>query len=298
MWPAIFEEYFDHVGAPRLLQVGMGLAEKTPLGMGRSVSASVARRNIRRMAEQFIVGATPADAAAGLHRLWRSGSAFTVDLLGEKTVTEAEADRYACRVEDLLDTLVTASGGWAPDDLLEFDDLGRLPRVNISIKPTALASLYAPLTRDDGLAQAAARLRPVLRRAAEAGAFVNFDMEHYDVKDLTLQLFRDLLRSPASQGWMPASWCRPTCRDAYADLRELVTWSAGRPRPVTVRLVKGAYWDAETIAARANGWPVPVFAARSRRTPITNGVSVCCSTTTAVFAPPSARTTFARSPTR
>ena len=141
------EEYFDNVGAPRLLQVGVGLAERAR-GMGRSVSASVARRNIRRMAEQFIVGVGPSDAAAGLHRLWRAGSAFTVDLLGEKTVTEAEADGYAGRVRTLLDALVQASSGWAPDDLLEFDDLGRLPRVNVSIKPTALASLYAPLTRD------------------------------------------------------------------------------------------------------------------------------------------------------
>src|SRR5207302_8842480 len=33
----------------------------------------------------------------------------------------------------------------------------------------------------------------------------------------------------------------------------------GRAAPIGVRLVKGAYWDAETITSRAEGWPVPVF---------------------------------------
>src|SRR5439155_653740 len=83
---------------PRPLDLGVGLAERLPGGGG--ITASVARRNIRRMAEQFIVGTGPADAVNGLHRLWKQGSGFVVDLLGEKTVTETEADRYAGRVVD------------------------------------------------------------------------------------------------------------------------------------------------------------------------------------------------------
>src|SRR5688500_2788901 len=189
-------EYFEGSDAPRLLGLGVDVAEKVPFGIGDSISASVARRNILRMAEQFIVGAGPAEAVAGLHLLWRNGSAFTVDLLGEKTVTESEADRYAARVDELLRTLLDDTASWAPDDVLEFDDVGPLPRVNVSIKPTALASLYSPLTRADGLAQAKARLRPLLRLAASRNAFVYFDMEHYEVKDLTLQLFRELLDEP------------------------------------------------------------------------------------------------------
>ena len=73
-------------------------------------------------AEQFIVGDGPAAAVEGLHRLWRGGSAFTVDLLGEKTVTEVEADRYAARVDDLLRTLLAETEAWAPDDVLEHDE--------------------------------------------------------------------------------------------------------------------------------------------------------------------------------
>src|SRR5438034_2648518 len=144
------DEYFEGSEAPRLVDVGLGVADHVPFG--RSAAASVARRNIRRMAQQFIVGIDPPEAVAGLEGLWRLGSAFTVDLLGEKTVTEAEADRYAARVEELLRVLVAATAAWPPDDHLERDDLGPLPRVNVSVKPSALASLYSPLTRDDGLA--------------------------------------------------------------------------------------------------------------------------------------------------
>ena len=257
------DEYFEGADAPRVMELGIDLAERLPLG--DRVSAGVARRNIERMAQQFIAGATPAEAVPVLHRLWRQGSAFTVDLLGEKTVTEADADRYAARVEQLLRTLVDGTGAWAPDDHLERDDLGPLPRANISIKPTALASLYAPLTRAEGLAQARDRLLPLLTLAVDRGAFVWFDMEHYDVKDLTLELFRDLLDRPELADLQAGVVIQSYLKDARDDLAGLIAWasragSAPRTFPVGVRLVKGAYWDSETITAQAEGWPAPVFA--------------------------------------
>jgi RHH-type proline utilization regulon transcriptional repressor/proline dehydrogenase/delta 1-pyrroline-5-carboxylate dehydrogenase len=250
-------EYFDAGDAPRLVDLGVGLADHLP--GGGHLSASVARRNIRRMAQQFIVGSSPAEAAERLHELWRAGSAFTVDLLGEKTVTEAEADRYAARVDQLLATLLDATATWAPDDHLDRDDVGALPRTNLSIKPTALASLYSPLTGDLGLEQAKRRLRPILRKAAACGAFVYFDMEHYDVKDLTLRLFTELLDEPDMASVNAGIVIQAYLKDSIDDLARIIAWSSFRPVPVTVRLVKGAYWDAETVQAEAEGWPIPVF---------------------------------------
>ncbi|MGQ0521732.1 MAG: proline dehydrogenase family protein [Actinomycetota bacterium] len=261
------DEYFEGSDAPRVMELGIDLAERLPLGP--RVSAGVARRNIERMAQQFIVGTSPAEAVPGLHRLWRQGSAFTVDLLGEKTVTEADADRYAARVDELLRTLVDGTAAWAPDDHLERDDLGPLPRADISIKPTALASLYAPLTRDEGLAQARGRLLPLLALAAERGAFVWFDMEHYEVKDLTLELFRDLVTRPELASLQAGVVLQAYLKDARDDLADLIAWAAttcgpSRPGgPIGVRLVKGAYWDSETIVAQAEGWPSPVFARKA-----------------------------------
>ena len=262
------DEYFEGADAPRVMELGIDLAERMP--MGDRISAGVARRNIERMAQQFIAGPTPAEAVSVLHRLWRQGSAFTVDLLGEKTVTEADADRYAARVEELLRALVRGTASWAPDDHLERDDLGPLPRANLSIKPTALASLYSPLTRAEGLAQARARLLPFLRLAAEHGAFVWFDMEHYDVKDLTLELFRGLLDEPELAELQAGVVLQAYLKDSRDDLADLIAWAsspapggARRAHPVGIRLVKGAYWDSETITARAEGWPSPVYSRKA-----------------------------------
>ncbi|MBV6508163.1 MAG: 1-pyrroline-5-carboxylate dehydrogenase [Acidimicrobiales bacterium] len=255
------EEYFAEVDLPHSLELGIDAAHVLPFG--RSVEVAVARRNILRMAAQFIVGASPADAVAPLHQLWRHGSAFTIDLLGEKTVTESEADNYASRVTEMVDVLADATAEWHDDAHLERDDLGRLPRVNVSIKPTALTPKFTPLTSDLALAEARARLRPVLRAARDRDAFVNFDMEHYDVKDLTLRLFRSLLDEDEFADLDAGIAVQAYLRDSYRDLLELTRWSAQRKRPVTVRLVKGAYWDTETVLARAQHWHLPVFVDKS-----------------------------------
>ncbi|MDQ6726697.1 MAG: proline dehydrogenase family protein, partial [Actinomycetota bacterium] len=254
------DEYLHGPDVPRVLDVGLGVADHVP--MGKAAAAGLARRSITHVAEQFIVGQGPAQAVEGLRRLWDRGSAFTVDLLGEKTVTDADADRYAARVGELLDTLLAATAGWPADERLETDDAGPVARVNVSVKPTALAARYGPLTRADGLAEAKARLRPLLARAAAGGAYVHFDAEHYDVKDLTLQLFRDLLDEPELAGLDAGVVVQAYLKDARDDLADLIAWSAARARPVTVRLVKGAYWDTETVQAEAEGWPVPVFSSK------------------------------------
>jgi len=254
---AHLDDYFEGADVPKVLDLGLGIADHVPFGS--AAAAGLARRNISRVAEQFIIGKDPADAVAGLERLWRQGSAFTVDLLGEKTITEAEADRYAARVGELLSTLAQAVRSWPADDHLEADDLGPLARVNVSVKPTALASRYAPLTRADGLARAKARLRPILRQANDLGAFVHLDAEHYEVKDLTLQLFRELLCEPEFAEVEAGVVLQAYLTDSHDDLADLVAFSGARARPLTVRLVKGAYWDTETVIARAQGWPVPVY---------------------------------------
>src|SRR5438094_985564 len=146
------EEYFDGVEMPRALRLGLGLTERVPFGAG--ISAAAARRNVRRMARQLIVGAAPEDALPRLERLWRAGEASTVDLLGEHIVTEAEADRYAARVTAMLEALVSATRTWPAAPLLERDPWGLVPRVNVSVKPTALTPLFAPPTAAEGLAEA------------------------------------------------------------------------------------------------------------------------------------------------
>jgi RHH-type proline utilization regulon transcriptional repressor/proline dehydrogenase/delta 1-pyrroline-5-carboxylate dehydrogenase len=251
------EEYFEGVPVPAAVDLGLTAAAHVPFGA--RVTATVARRNIRRMARQLIAGADAASALARLARLWEQGEAATVDLLGEKTVSDDEADRYAARVADLLETLAAAAPRWPARPVLERDPWGPVPRVNVSVKPTALSPRFHPHTAEAAVADVTERLRPVLRRARELGATVHLDMEHRDVKDVTLELVRRLAEE-FPDGPQLGCVVQAYLRDSHDDLRALVAWSSEILRvPLQVRLVKGAYWDAETIESRAHGWPSPVY---------------------------------------
>ena len=140
--------------------------------------------------------------------------------------------------------------------------VGRAPRVDVSVKPTALSPLFAPLTGPEALDAAMARLRPVLDCARGGGATVHLDTEHDEAKDLGYELLRRMGGEyPDVQLGCVVQAYR---KDSFADLRDLVAWSATALRvPLRVRLVKGAYWDHEEIVAAAAGWPSPVFARKA-----------------------------------
>src|SRR6185369_5327740 len=99
-----------------------------------------------------------------------------------------------------------------------------------------------------------------LRAAARHRAFVHVDMESYKTKDLTLAIFQAVLaedefRKRDDVGIVIQCYLR----DAEQDLISLRDWAARRGTSVWIRLVKGAYWDYETVYAGLQGWPVPVF---------------------------------------
>ncbi len=252
------DQYLSDEYSPSVIRHALSMADRFS-GPGSSVASLVARRNISRMAGQFIVATSPSQACEALGGLWKEGLAATVDLLGEKTVTEDEANSYSARVSEIMNALLDESQRWKSRPILEADDRGPLARVNVSVKPTALAPSYAPLTGEVGLAQAKERLRPLFRLARRRGAFVNLDMEHGDVKDLTLQLLYELLEEPEFVDMQAGIVVQAYLRDSHADLKNLIAWSARRSAPLTVRLVKGAYWDSETVEAQAHGWSSPVY---------------------------------------
>src|SRR3954451_5325185 len=88
---------------------------------GRTALGKAAAAGVKHMAHRFIVGEDPAAALGVLGDLWRDGVASSVALLGEATVTQAEAERYAGRCADALDTMVAASASWPARPQLERD---------------------------------------------------------------------------------------------------------------------------------------------------------------------------------
>jgi RHH-type transcriptional regulator, proline utilization regulon repressor / proline dehydrogenase / delta 1-pyrroline-5-carboxylate dehydrogenase len=227
--------------------------------VGRFV-AKTARRSAERLAHRFIAGSDLTEALSAIAALRRRSLAFTVDLLGEATITELEAERYENEYLQLLDGLSREVNAWPAIDLIDRDSQSRLPRVNVSIKLSSLYSQFDSIDPDGTSTALRQRLRPILRQAQRTGSFINFDMEQFAFKDTTLRIFREILEEQEFRHWKDVGIAlQAYLRDCFRDLQELHSWVQKRGTPVWVRLVKGAYWDYETIVAAQEGWPVPVF---------------------------------------
>ncbi|NBW88245.1 MAG: hypothetical protein EBR23_15795, partial [Planctomycetia bacterium] len=179
-------------------------------------------------------------------------------LLGEAVTSEAEADAYAAAYARLLEELPPIAAGWAPDPLV--DDCpapdgtaGRMPRVNVSLKLSALDSQFDALDPRGTTARVLSRLRPLWRLARARGAQVHVDMESHATKDLTLAIFQAIAMEPEFRDW-PDCGIVVQCylRDAPADLQSLAVWAAGRTRGSCGRR------SAATTCGRSRmAWPWP-----------------------------------------
>lgn len=242
------------------LKAGLAASSFAP-----ALVAGPVKANVVSMAQQFVAGESPEDLVRQLRKNAERGIATTVDLLGETVVSEREADAFLQRNLDVLETVAAAL---LAHPRASFSDLGpdgrTLPRLNLSVKISALTPDVHPADPEHSVAALKQRLRPILRRAREVGAFINFDMESYKLKDLTLALFRSILEEDEFRA-EPAIGIalQAYLRECERDLRDLIGWARPLRRRLTVRLVKGAYWDHETILARQRGWPVPVWSRKA-----------------------------------
>ncbi|HUJ44582.1 MAG TPA: proline dehydrogenase family protein [Opitutaceae bacterium] len=237
------------------LKTGLAAASIAPALVAGPVKAQVVD-----MARQFVAGETPDDLVKQLRRNARAGLATTIDLLGETVVSAAEADAFLQRNLDVLNTVAAALAKDAAPAFSDLGPAGPLPRLNLSVKISALTPDVHPADPENSIVALNQRLRPILRRAREVGAFINFDMESYKFKDLTLALFKSILEEEEFRQAPPVGIALQTyLRDCEEDLRDLIAWVRRVERPITVRLVKGAYWDYETVLAQQRAWPVPVW---------------------------------------
>ena len=243
---------------PAWIQLGMKSVSAGSL-VARTAAKQI-EKNIRGMAYGFVAGEDAHEAIPVLEKMRKSGLAFTVDLLGESTVSEAEADDYLDRYKALMDALATAGDRWNPDARIDSDAYGSIPAVNVSVKISALYSQIDPVDFEGSIEGIMSRMLPLFIRAKERGVFLNLDMESYEGKDMTLALFRRLLEAPELAGYPHFGFVMQAyLRDSLEDLRSMCEWARKTGALVTCRLVKGAYWDYETIHAQQSGWEIPVY---------------------------------------
>ncbi len=222
-----------------------------------SLTAYLVKRGVTRFSKTFIAGENPQSALKALRRLWHEGKTFTVDLLGEAAVSEAEADAYRDKYLLLAEALSREMSVWLPlDPRLE----SAFPRLNLSVKISSLYSRIGPVNHEDSVMEVRRRLQPILAKVREAGGFVNLDMETYSLKGITLDVFTEMLDDPEFHDWEGAGIAlQAYLKCAEHDLRRLIGWAKERNRRITIRLVKGAYWEYETIVAKQKNREAPVF---------------------------------------
>jgi RHH-type proline utilization regulon transcriptional repressor/proline dehydrogenase/delta 1-pyrroline-5-carboxylate dehydrogenase len=254
-------EYFgNEQDMPAFMSTGARVAGM--LGsLGGAVLNKVLTTNIEEMARQFIVGETTREAVKNLERLRKDGFAAVVDVLGEATLSEEEAEVYTNTYLELLEALKKEQGSWkglpgkGGDASL---DWGHAPKVNVAVKPTALYCLANPQDFEGSVVAILNRMRRIFQKVMELNGFLCIDMESYRHKEIILEVFRRLkleYRDYPHLGIVLQAYLK----DNDKDLDDLLAWARQQKVQISIRLVKGAYWDYETVKAKQNDWEIPVW---------------------------------------
>ncbi|MDF5734677.1 MULTISPECIES: L-glutamate gamma-semialdehyde dehydrogenase [unclassified Nostoc] len=254
------QEYLgdESVELPAALKGMLNFAN--PDSMPGQVAATTVGTAVETLAHKYISGENIKQVIKTVERLRKEKMAFTIDLLGEAVITEAEAQSYLERYLELMQQLVEASKSWTAIPAIDEADGELIPKVQVSVKLTAFYSQFDPLDAKGSEERVSDRIRILLRRAKELGAAVHFDMEQYAYKDITLSILKKLLlEEEFRQRTDIGITVQAYLRDSEQDTKDLISWLKQRDYPLTIRLVKGAYWDQETIKAAQKHWPQPVY---------------------------------------
>ncbi len=216
--------------------------------------ATMVRSAVKLMAKRFIAGESIEKADRSLRALYDTKRDVTLDQLGELVVSEKEADHYKDEVLKLVRgfSLHVNKG--------ELNVAG-INRAHVSIKVSALCSDFKPQAFDYTYNLVGPRLKEILLSAKEEDVFINIDAEHYHYRDVVFKIYRRvLLETPELHDYKATGIViQAYLRDGAKHLKEIVALAKERNLPMPVRLVKGAYWDAETVEGDAHSFNAPQF---------------------------------------
>jgi RHH-type proline utilization regulon transcriptional repressor/proline dehydrogenase/delta 1-pyrroline-5-carboxylate dehydrogenase len=216
--------------------------------------ATIVRHMVRKMAKRFIAGESISTSTKTLRDLRASNRQSTLDQLGELVVSTKEADEYFEKVLQLIHGLKQH----IPRG--EKNSAGIL-NAHVSIKVSALSHDFRPQAFDATYDLVAPRLRRILQEAAREEVFINVDAEHYHYRDLVLRIYgKVLLETPElAQYAQTGIVVQAYLRDGANHLMDVASLARKRGLRMPIRLVKGAYWDAETIEGAAHQFVPPQF---------------------------------------
>ncbi len=219
--------------------------------LGDAVLRRAVEQAMALMGEHFVLGGSIETAMRKSRQGEKNGSAYSYDMLGEAAHTEHDAQRYFDAYLHAINALASQSH--------QYVSMSEAP--GISVKLSALHPRYEYAQRDRCIPQLVARLRQLAMVAKSAGVGLTIDAEEADRLELSLQIVAHLLQDAALGHWdglgVVVQAYQRRAREVIAMLVEMANNAS---RSITVRLVKGAYWDMEIKRAQELGLSsYPVF---------------------------------------
>ena len=198
---------------------------------------------MRLMGEQFVTGRTIDEALGRAQAMEAQGFAYSYDMLGEAAMTAADAARYMADYRTAITAIGAASAG-----------RGIYAGPGISIKLSALHPRYARAQQARVIAELLPRVKDLCLMARAADIGLNIDAEESDRLELSLDLLESLATDPDLAGWNGLGFVVQAYGKRCPMVIDWVIDLARRSdRRIMVRLVKGAYWDAEIKRAQVDG---------------------------------------------
>lgn len=253
-------EYFGNVkgGHSDLIKIAAQIGTGNILG--RMAASAAVKAGVTQMAKTFIAGENVKEVIQRVSELRKKNMAFTIDILGEAVLSEKEASYYQNLYIELISGLSNEITKWDINNLLDNSPHGSLSKVNVSVKLSSLYSQADVMNFKNSVHFLKQKLKPILQIAKNENAFIYIDMESYSFKDLTITVFTEILEEKEFLDWRNAGIViQAYLKDSEQDLNDLIKWTKARGTPISIRLVKGAYWDYETIISKQTGWHCPVF---------------------------------------
>ncbi|MBV9842098.1 MAG: trifunctional transcriptional regulator/proline dehydrogenase/L-glutamate gamma-semialdehyde dehydrogenase [Sphingomonadaceae bacterium] len=223
-------------------------------GLGAALARLVARAGepvirrgvdlaMRMMGEQFVTGETIKEALKRARELEAKGFRYSYDMLGEAATTMADAERYYADYERAIHAIGKASGG-----------RGVYEGPGISIKLSALHPRYARSQADRVMGELLPRVRKLALLAKGYDIGLNIDAEEADRLELSLDLLESLALDTELADWNGLGFVVQGYGKRCPFVIDWIIDLARRSkRRIMVRLVKGAYWDAEIKRAQVDG---------------------------------------------
>ncbi len=258
-------EYFGSGNdMPKVLSTGAKLASAFG-SIGGNMLNKFISNNIHEMAKQFIVGEKTDDAVKNIKKLRKEGFAAVVDVLGEATLSHKEADEYVQTYLDVIDALDKEQDSWAPLGKASGqskEDFGHAPKINVAVKPTATFCLANPQDFEGSVEGILVQVRRVCERVVKAKGFLCIDMESYKHKDIVIEVYKRLKLEYKDYPHIGIV-LQAYLKDIDNDVADIISWARKEGTQISIRLVKGAYWDYETVKAKQMGWEIPVYTVKA-----------------------------------